>query len=221
MLRQLFALVRFFLPRIDEWVMGAIPSGLAYQSTLKDELGITGAILWSLIALLAVVFAFMLSANRVHKRRKALSEIIATGYHIAFVDKLDRELPTTKDVTVNGQPVPVDRVELTLPRSAQELQGFIQRMTDRTAAGTWIAALYGGRTVLVELKAGRAVIIDYPRTLNSLSEYLDQEGDTNAQGDVPKRYYKWFRQRLMAVRKKRPDLYTRIHYVDFAGARIA
>lgn len=221
MLRQFPALLRFFLPRIDEWAMGAIPSGLAYQGTLKDELGITGLQLWLCVGALAVVFAFMLSANRVHKRRKALSEILATGYHINFVDQLDRQLPLQPNVLVQEQPVPVDHVELTLPRNVEELRGFLQRVADNKAAGTWVDALYGGRTVLVALDNGRATIIDHPRTLTSLNEYLDQDGDTNAQGDVPERYYTWFTQRLLTVRKKRPDLYQRIHCLAFSGMRIA
>lgn len=220
-MKKLLLLAKYFFPRLEEWVMGAVPTGFAYEGPLKDNLHLEGRWLWTALAVLIVAFALILSANRVHKRRKALSEVLATGYHISFVDKLDRQFPAMPNVNVQGQAVPVAHAALTLPRSAEELRGFLRRMADHKAAGKWVDALYGERTVLVELNAGRATIIDYPRTLNSLSEYLDQDGDTNAHGDVPRRYYKWFTQRLMTARKKRPDLYQRIHYLDFAGARIA
>ena len=220
-MKRLLLLAKYFFPRLEEWVMGAVPTGFAYEGPLKDNLHLEGTWLWAAITVLVVAFALILSANRVHKRRKALSEIIATGYHISFVDTLDRQFTGTPDVLVQGNPVPVAHAALTLPRNAQELRGFLQRIADNKAAGKWVDALYGTRTVLVELSGGRATLIDYPRTLNSLSEYLDQDGDTNAHGDVPRRYYTWFTQRLMAVRKKRPDLYQRIHYMDFAGARMA
>lgn len=205
--------IRHFFPKVEEWMLGAVPSSLSYQG-LFSHYEIQGTVLILCIAGLAVAFAFTLSANRVHKRRKALSEILATGYHVNFVEHLEGSMRTQGTVAVNGVAYDITDVRITLPRNVQEMRAHMASVKAALIKRALIDVPYGGRTVMVEPRGTGAVIRDFPRTLGSFSDYLTNEGDMGADGEVPKRYYKWFAAHLVALKRRRLGRYDRFQFVD-------
>lgn len=200
-------------------MLGAVPSSLSYEGLFK-HFAIDDRLLMVCILLLAVAFAFTLAANRVHKRRKALSEILATGYHINFVEHLEGSLRVQGNATVNGMMFPISGVRITLPRDVHEMRAHMAAVKAALKKGALIDVPYGGRTVMIEPGATAVVIRDLPRTLGSFSDYLTNEGDVNRDGEVPKRYYKWFAAHLRALKRRRLDRFDAFTYVDVNDAAI-
>jgi hypothetical protein len=221
MKNRLLLLVARFFPKLEEWLVSAIPSSLSYEPLFEHRLGLDATSRLLCVGLLATAFAGVLAASRVQKRRKALAEVLATGYHINFVEHLERVMLGAPAIEVKGSAYPVARVVLTLPRNSAELQGHLKAQGALAASGQLVRDVpYGGRTVNVRLADGQAEVHDWPRTLGSFHEYLSQEGDTDASGDVPEKYYRWFAAHLKALKRRRIGRYDRFTYANIQGQAI-
>jgi hypothetical protein len=220
-LRPLIVLARYF-PKVEEWLMSAIPSSLSYEPVFKEKLGLGDGERITCVAVLAILFAGVLAANRVQKRRKALAEVLATSYHINFVEHLDRVLSTKEEVVVNGSSYRIEELRFTLPRNTAELRGHLRTQGQLVAQGRLHKdVLYGGRTVNVRINGNKAIVHDWPRTLDSLGEYLTEEGDTDPSGDVPAKYYRWFSKHLRRLKARRVGRYEQITYMNINGQALA
>ncbi len=219
--RPLLAFIRFF-PKLEEWLMSALPSSLSYEPIFKERFGLGDSERLICVVLLAAGFAGVLAVSRVQKRRKALAEVLATGYHINFVEHLDRALLVSDQVRVNGADLRVRGIRLTLPRSTAELRGHLKALEALALKGLLVKDVpFGGRTVHVRVDGAEAEVHDWPRTLGSLPEYLDQEGDLDASGEVPAKYYRWFAQHLKKLKRQRINRYERFSYVNILGHSVA
>lgn len=185
---------------LEEAFISFIPTGMTYYSSVMS-IGNT-YIAIGLSMFIFICFILILYQKNVGTYKRALSEILATGYFKNFVENLSRNLNLEEPNTLQFEGEEKDKnfaldqiqIEIILPSSLSSLNRvnnelnqlhfkrvFFKNRLDKS--GFWARALE---------KDGQLIIRDVPRTLFSLSEYIATEFKSSYPEKVSKKYHKAF-----------------------------
>lgn len=185
---------------LEEALISFIPTGMTYYSSVMSINNIYIAIGLSLF--IFVCFILILYQKNIGTYKRALSEILATGYFKNFVENLSKNLNLDEPNTLQFEGEKKEKafaldqikVEIILPSSLSSLNRINDELNQlqfkrvyfknrMDKSGFWARAIE---------RDGQLIIKDVPRTLFSLSEYITVEFKSSYSEKVSKKYHKAF-----------------------------
>lgn len=192
---------------IEEVVISFIPTGMTYYSMVESIENIYAAVATSVI--IFICFIVILYQKNVGTYKKALSEVLATGYFKNFVECLSQNLTIDglniiefeddeKQLQLSLDQI---RIEIILPTSISSLSKvnedldsrgfkrvFLNNRMDKSAF--WARAVKDKEGIIIK---------DFPRTLYSLSEYVAKDFKTDYTEKVSRKYHDAFIKKFNAL----------------------
>lgn len=201
-----------------------LPSALATLTALKvlEEHSIMPPVIGFVVLL--ILLATLLFNNH-RKRRSAISEILAIGYFMNFIEQLADNLTLQTPVYVDGDTKPKTvsmhdiAIKVFMPRSTEGLATIAATLNNaseyavvhiknqKTGTPIWARAERNTTNTLV--------LVDVPRTLFALPDYIKKDvgGGYSTKDSI--RLYRTFREKireLLAVPHN--EILTRVEIVD-------
>lgn len=198
---------------LEEAVVSFIPTGMTYYSSIISIGNTYIAVGLSLV--IFICFLFILYQKNIGTYKRALAQILATGYYRNFVENLSHNLnleaPNLLQFEEDEKPHPFTldqiKVEIILPTSQSMLHRANEELNDlniqrlyfknrKDKSAFWARALKSEDGVVIK---------DFPRTLFSLAEYITKDFNSYYSEKVSKKYHKAFIDKFHELRNQHPD----------------
>lgn len=192
----------FLVRVVPQIFMTGIPSALAYDP-LVARLGFTSTDALLILGVFMLIFSIIAVRNCWKDRKLAVAEVLADGYFINFIEKLEEGLFNNNEVLVNGTAMPVKEIRMLIPTDDAQLHKGRTEFPSRTIPAGYLSAQHGRRTVAAKMEVDGLVLYDVPSTLYPLPEHLMIERLVPMGEPVPQEYFTVFRKRLRDQYKRR------------------
>lgn len=186
-------------------LISLLPSALSTFIALKilDENSI-GALMIGFTILLALIATLLFSNQK--KRRRAISEIIAIGYFMNFIEQLVENLALQTPVYFDGEKDPRNfsmndiTIRVFMPKSTEALTSIASKLNNpndysvvhiknqKNGTPIWARAPKSSKNSIV--------LVDFPRTLFSLPDYIKKDMGGKYSKKDSMRLYRVFNEKI-------------------------